>query len=108
MSQSEPRFQPGDRVLVRKVDAPGHIRTPWYIRGQVGVVERFCGHFKNPEELAYFRPGTPMKALYRVRFLQKDIWPNYAGPAQDTLDIDIYDHWLEPASAPAVTEAART
>jgi nitrile hydratase len=92
MTTPAQRFQPGDRVRVRKVDAPGHIRTPWYIRGQEGVIERFCGHFKNPEELAYFRPGTP----------------DYAGPAQDTLDIDIYDHWLEPAAAPATTEAART
>lgn len=96
-----PRFRPGDRVLVRKVDAPGHIRTPYYIRGHEGVVERFCGYFKNPEELAYFRPGTPMKALYRVRFLQSSVWPKYAGPAGDTLDIDIYEHWLEPAPAEA-------
>ena len=108
MTPPAQRFQPGDRVRVRKVDAPGHIRTPWYIRGQEGVIERFCGHFKNPEELAYFRPGTPMKALYRVRFLQAQVWPDYAGPAQDTLDIDIYDHWLEPASASVTTEAART
>ena len=91
-----PRYADGDRVRVRKVDAPGHIRTPWYIRGHTGVVERFCGYYKNPEELAYFRPGTPMKALYRVRFRQSEVWPNYAGASADTLDIDIYEHWLEP------------
>lgn len=98
------RFQPGDRVRVRKVDAPGHIRTPYYIRGHEGVVERFCGHFKNPEELAYFRSGTPLKALYRIRFIQSQVWPAYAGPKNDTVDIDIYEHWLEPANAPATAE----
>ena len=92
-----PSFAPGQWVRVRKVDAPGHIRTPWYIRGHEGVVERFCGYFKNPEELAYCRPGTPLRALYRVRFEQSRVWPDYRGGAADTLDIDLYEHWLEPA-----------
>lgn len=30
---SAPAFKSGRRVRVRKVDAPGHIRTPHYIRG---------------------------------------------------------------------------
>ena len=88
-------FTPGDRVHVRKVDAPGHIRTPHYIRGKTGVVERFVGYFKNPEELAYGRSGEPKRALYRVRFVQRDVWPDYDGPANDTVDIDLYEHWLE-------------
>jgi len=95
------RFAAGDRVRVLKVDAPGHIRTPWYIRGHEGEIERVCGAFRNPEELAYGRSGEPRRVLYRVRFMQKTIWPSYAGPAADTLDIDLYEHWLEPVkSAP--------
>lgn len=94
-----PRFVPGERVHVRKVDAPGHIRTPHYIRGRTGVIERFVGFFKNPEELAYGRSGEPKKALYRVRFLQKDVWPDYAGAAVDTIDIDLYEHWLRPVES---------
>ncbi|MBV9911403.1 MAG: nitrile hydratase subunit beta, partial [Sinobacteraceae bacterium] len=50
------RFRLGDRVKVRRADVPGHIRTPWYIRGQTGVIERLCGAYPNPEELAYARP----------------------------------------------------
>lgn len=92
-----PRFKAGERVAVRWADPPGHLRTPWYIRGHEGLVERFCGTFPNPEELAYNRPGLPAQPLYRVRFRQKDVWPDYAGPAGDTLDIEIYQHWLEPA-----------
>ena len=93
-----PRFAPGARVTVRRADPPGHIRTPWYIRGQVGTVERLCGAFANPEELAYNRPGVPRQPLYRVRFRQRELWPDYRGAAQDTIEIEIYQHWLEPAS----------
>jgi len=82
------RFTAGDRVRVL---------TPWYIRGKAGVVERLCGAYANPEELAYHRSGLPAQALYRVRFLQHDVWPAYRGGAADTLDLEISDHWLEPA-----------
>ncbi len=92
-----PRFMPGERVRVRKADVPGHLRTPWYIRGAAGVIERYCGSFPNPEELAYNRPGLPAQPLYRVRFIQRALWPDYRGPDSDTLDVEIYQHWLEHA-----------
>lgn len=95
------RFKTGDRVTVRRVDPPGHVRTPFYIRGHSGRIERYCGAFPNPEELAYHRPGLPAQPLYRVQFRQKDIWPDYAGPDGDTIDIEIYQHWLEPAGEQA-------
>ncbi len=90
-----PRFDVGSNVRVRRGNPPGHVRTPYYIRGKAGVVERICGEFGNPEELAYGRPGGK-KVLYRVRFMQKDVWPEYSGPAADTIDIELYEHWLEP------------
>ncbi len=93
-----PRYRTGERVLVRKVDAPGHIRTPHYVRGKTGVIERFVGYFRNPEELAYGRSGLPMCALYRVRFVQSHVWPDYRGGPDDTLDIDLYEHWLGPVT----------
>ncbi|HUN76493.1 MAG TPA: SH3-like domain-containing protein [Steroidobacteraceae bacterium] len=91
-----PRFRGGERVKVRRADVPGHIRTPWYIRGQAGVIERLCGTYPNPEELAYARSGLPAQPLYRVRFAQTEVWPDYAGDAADTIDVEIYQHWLEP------------
>ena len=97
--EAAPRFRPGDPVRVRFAAPPGHIRTPWYIRGRAGVVERLCGSFGNPEELAYNRPGTPRQPLYRVRFRQAQIWPDYRGAGTDTVDIEIYQHWLEPGDA---------
>jgi hypothetical protein len=26
------------------------------------------------------------------------VWPDYAGAAGDTIDIDIYEHWLQPVN----------
>jgi len=93
---SAARFRPGDAVRVRRADPPGHIRTPSYIRGKAGVIERLCGRFANPEELAYNRVGEPLP-LYRVRFAQRAVWPDYRGAADDSVDVEIYEHWLEPA-----------
>jgi len=84
-------------VRVLKAYPPGHIRTPYYIRGHVGEVERICGAFPNPEELAQMRDGQPAQPLYRVRFPQKSVWPDYQGSEKDVVEIEIYQHWLEPA-----------
>ena len=90
-------FAPGDKVRVLGMHPPGHRRTPYYIRGKTGEIERVCGDYANPEELAYGFDGRPKKTLYRVRFRQKDVWPDYRGPVTDTVDVDIYEHWLRPA-----------
>ena len=89
-------FQRGDRVRVRKACPPGHVRTPFYIRGHEGVVDSVAGDFADPEELAYGRDGLPKKTLYRVRFRQGDLWSDYAGSAADSLVVDVYEHWLDP------------
>ena len=92
-----PRFGIGDKVAVRFAEPPGHIRTPYYIRGKAGIVERICGAFANPEELAYGRSGRPEEALYRVRFKLPEVWPDYEGLPHDSVDIEIYEHWLNEA-----------
>jgi len=89
-------FAVGQPVRVRLAWPPGHVRTPHYLRGRRGVIESIAGHFANPEELAYGRAGLPRRALYRVRFRQTELWPDYAGPAADSAVVDIYEHWLEP------------
>jgi len=88
-------FSSGDRVVVRRAFPPGHVRTPFYVRGHTGVVERVLDAFPNPEELAYGRSGLPKVRLYRVRFRQVDLWPDYEGGSADTVDVEIYQHWLE-------------
>ena len=89
------RFAPGDRVRVLALDPPGHVRTPHYCRGKNGVVERVCGAFANPEELAYARDGLPAQPLYRVRFAARELWPDYREDPADVIEIEIYQHWLQ-------------
>jgi len=92
------RFARGDRVRVAARPVLGHCRTPWYLRGKTGVVAAVHGRFRDPELLAYHKPGLPVRVLYKVRFQQGDLWQGYLGPAGDQLEADIYEHWLEPAT----------
>lgn len=92
-----PVYAVGDTVQVIVTQPPGHRRTPSYIRGKSGVVERYCGAFRNPEELAYGFSGLPKRHLYRVKFRQAEVWPGYNGPEQDLIELEIFEHWLRPA-----------
>lgn len=92
----EPKFRKGAAVAVDAREAHGHCRTPWYLRGKRGTVASVHGAYHDPERLAYHKPGLPVKVLYKVRFLQSDLWPGYTGPATDHLEADIYEHWLTP------------
>ncbi len=88
-------FAIGQKVRVKEGDPPGHIRTPFFLRGKRGMIEARHGEFRNPEELAFGKEGLPKKPLYLVTFRQTDVWPHYTGPAGDTVSADIYEHWLE-------------
>jgi nitrile hydratase subunit beta len=97
------RYKPGDKVRVDDRDVAGHCRSPWYLRGQAGVVAEVLGTFRDPERLAYHRPGLPQQVLYKVRFKQTALWPNYQGPAKDQLEADIAENWLLAESARKAT-----
>ncbi len=87
---------PGTRVRVAarypETLGPCHIRTPHYLRGREGVVERLLGAFPNPEDLAFARPAARVP-LYHVRFDQPALWGE--GRAGDTVLVELYEHWLE-------------
>ena len=93
MSETGP-FAVGARVRVREDYPPGHIRTPVYMRGKIGAVERCFGAFENAEVAAYGKTG-PLKRVYLVRFRAADLWRDYEGGPRDTVSADIYEHWLE-------------
>lgn len=97
MSDPAPAYAVGDRVRIVDLGKPGHVRTPTYVRNKIGIIERYCGTFENPEERAYGRWGLARIPLYRVRLRQTDLWPDYDGEAGDVLELEIYDHWLAPA-----------
>ena len=89
-------------MRVRSDMPPGHVRTPAYLRGKTGMVERTLGPVPNPEELAYGHKGRPLP-LMRLRFSMAEVWgPDSTNP-DDPLDAEIYSHWLEPAAAPPAT-----
>lgn len=91
---SAPRFSVGQKVRIADRSPGVHHRVPAYAKGQEGVVERICGEHGRPE--TYIRgDGAPPTRLYRVRLAQPGLWSAYAGSARDTLDIEIFEHWLE-------------
>lgn len=92
-------LRPGMRVRVRAWYPPGHVRTPAYLRGRIGTIERILGTFENPEQRAY-GVEADMKVNCRVRFTMAELWGARAERPDDTLDAEIYDHWLEPLDAP--------
>jgi nitrile hydratase len=88
----------GTRVRVcddwPETGGPCHIRTPHYVRGEFGTIERHLGDFANPEDLAFGRPAA-VKALYHVRFDLPMHWPE--GRKGDAVVVEIFEHWLEAA-----------
>jgi Nitrile hydratase beta subunit, C-terminal len=88
-------FSPGQRVRVSDRAHAGHHRTPGYIKGKTGTVERVHGEFTNPETRAYGDDGLPKQPLYLVGFEQRAVWPRYE--RRDRILLDVYEHWLEEA-----------
>ena len=86
----------GQKVVVKGLPTTlGHVRTPEYIRGKIGFIERIIGSFKNPEQLAYGHHADK-KILLRVRFKADDVWRNTPRDETNyTLDVELYEHWLE-------------
>lgn len=83
-----------EQVRVKSMMPPGHVRTPVYLRGKTGVIEREIGPFGNPEQLAYDL-NAEKQVLYRVRFTMAEVWGARAENPADTVDAEIYAHWLE-------------
>jgi nitrile hydratase len=88
-------FRAGDRVRVAARPHDGHHRTPGYVKGKSGRVERVHGRFRNPETRAYGTDGLPEQVLYQVCFAQQELWPEAGWHAGDTTCVDLFEHWLE-------------
>ena len=61
-------YRVGQRVRVASRSHDGHHRTPDYIKGKTGRVERVHASFTNPETRAYGADGLPEQPLYLVGF----------------------------------------
>jgi len=91
------RYSVGDRVRIAARYAPGHVRPPCYVRGATGHIERVLDTFLDPEREAYGVNAGTETQLYRVRLSQATLWPDYTGGPDDVVELEIYEHWLEPA-----------
>jgi nitrile hydratase subunit beta len=89
------RYRPGQPVRVADRPHDGHHRTPGYVKGKIGRVERVHAAFTNPETRAYGTEGLPKQPLYLVGFAQHDVWADYGGRGDDRIYIDLFEHWLE-------------
>ena len=91
-----PKFATGQRVRIADRTPPVHHRVPSYAKGQVGIIERICGIHGQPEK--FIRgDGKPAQRIYRVSIPQEKLWNAYSGTESDLLEIEIFEHWLEPA-----------
>ena len=86
------------KVRVLSQWPPGHVRTPGYLRGKIGTIERSVGTFNNPEQNAYRLTPTKNRLL-RVRFRMSEVWGPRAENPDDVVEAEIYEHWLEPLNA---------
>lgn len=78
-------FTVGQRVRVAARSHDGHHRTPSYLKGRAGTVERRHASFLNPETRAYGGDGLPKQPLYLVVFPGDDV----------RIYADVFEHWLE-------------
>ena len=92
---SPPAFQAGDRVRARNLNPPGHTRLPRYVRGHVGVVERWHGAHVFPDVHAH-GGGEDPRHLYTVRFAARELW-GLDAPARDNVSLDLWEPYLERA-----------
>ena len=89
-------YHPGQRVRIAARSHEGHHRTPGYVKGKTGTVERAHPSFTNPETRAYGADGLPRLPLYLVEFTGGDLWPS--APGRDRVCADLFEHWLEPSA----------
>jgi len=88
------RFKAGDKVVARRDIGTMHTRLTGYVRGRTGLVESVIGPQHLPDESA---SGTILEEqTYVVRFRMADLWPE-ASDRVDSLRIDLWDSYLEPA-----------
>ena len=91
-------YRPGQRVRIDAREHDGHHRTPAYVKGKTGTVERVHPTFPDPETRAYGSDGEPARRLYLVGFEMPELWPAYRGKRDDRLLVDLFEHWLKEAS----------
>jgi nitrile hydratase len=89
------RFHAGEGVRARNINPVGHTRLVRYARGKTGTIHMDHGVFLFPDTNALFLGEKPQH-VYSVRFAARELWGEQAAP-QDSVYIDMWDDYLEPA-----------
>ena len=90
-------YEVGQEVRISDRAHRGHHRTPAYIKGKTGRVERVHAAFRNPETRAYGDDGLPEMPLYLVSFDRRELWPQETTEDRYRIYVDVFEHWLEEA-----------
>lgn len=90
-----PRFKAGDCVRVKNDHPRHHTRSTRYSRGKIGEVVKTHGVFVYPDTNSEWQGEDPQH-VYTVRFSARDIWGSDGGE-RDTLCLDLWEPYLEPA-----------
>ncbi len=94
----QPKFAVGDAVRVRELPVLFYTRTPEYTRGAPGVIATVAYESPAAEDETWDRADATPEWFYVVRFNQSQLWHGYTGTATDTLQTELPERWLEPAS----------
>ena len=89
-----PLFSVGEQVSVRRGNPPGHVRTPYYIRGKSGVVVGVSPAYPFPDAHAHGVKAED-EPTYDVRFNAEELWPHSADPA--FVHVGVFQSYLERA-----------
>ncbi len=91
-------FRLGDTVRILQQNIAGHHRVPGYVMGKNGIVTAQLDTETIPEEAALGSGNPGSVPVYLIKLKQADLWQDYTGSEHDTLEIEIYQHWLAPIS----------
>lgn len=92
----DPRFDEGDRVVVRNHNPEGHTRCPGYVRRAEGEVRACRGHHTLPDAAAHGEART--EPLYNVRFDPEELWGERAD-RETAVSVDLWESYLRPAES---------
>jgi hypothetical protein len=94
------KFKVGDKVQVREWRSLFYTRTQKYVRGVVGEIAEVA--YESPaaedEGFDYEAIGSPKPEwFYIVRLKMNDLWPDYTGQENDTVQTELPERWLQAA-----------
>jgi len=96
-TSAAPRFKVGQSVWAREANPVGHTRSPRYVRGRLGTVERICGIEPLWDTDADGRNiTTKPQPVYSVRFAARELWGDKSNHL-DSIYLDLWEDYLEPA-----------